>query len=88
MGFVVDYPHSSCGCAVAGHPGVANVAAVLLLALAAPPAGRHGEEEDPAGQRRADRRPGAGHAPPLVRGGRGRREGEDTYMLISLISQI
>lgn len=55
---------------------MANVAPVLLLASAAPAAGGDGEEEDPSGQRRADRWAGAGDAAALVCGGRGRREGK------------
>lgn len=55
---------------------MANLPSVLLLAPAASAAGGHGEEEDPRGQQRADRRPDPGHAAPLVCGGRGGRQGK------------
>lgn len=57
---------------------MANVPSVLLLASAAPAAGGDGEEKDPSGQQRADRRSGPSDAAPLVRGGRGCGQGKNT----------
>lgn len=62
----------------AGHPGVAKLSAVLLLASAASVAGVRGEAADSGSEwRRADRRPDAGYVAPLVCGGRGCRTGEE-----------
>lgn len=65
---------------------MADVPPVLLLAAAAAAARGDGEEEDPVGQQRADRRPGPGHAAPLVRGGRGGGEGKALYSETVLIN--
>lgn len=56
---------------------MANVPSVLLLASAASAAGGDGEKEDPGGQQRADGRSGPGNAAPLVRRGRGGRQGKN-----------
>lgn len=68
---------------------MANVPSVLLLASAASAAGGDGEEEDPGGQQRADGRSGPGNAAPLVRGGRGGRQGKTLLMtrLCSLVKK-
>ena len=52
---------------LSGHPGMADIPSVLLLASAASIVGGHGEEEDPSGQQRANGRPDPGNAAPLVR---------------------
>lgn len=58
-------------CLFLGYPWMADVPTVLLLAPASSAAGRHGEEEDPSSQQRADRRSDPGNAAPLVCGGWG-----------------
>lgn len=66
---------------------MADLAAVLLLASAASAAGDGAEAADHGGERRPpDRRPDEGHAAPLVRGGRGRRAGEEERLYTSDIT--